>query len=138
LEKLLGGNMNDKTIDLENVRNELVEVFHAYEKALMDNDVDALNGYFWQDDRVTRYGIADQQIGYEALVEFRRNTPTPSFTRELHNVRITTFGEDFAVALTEFTRSDTPLRGFQSQTWVRLDGIWRIAAAHVSMIALSH
>ena len=43
------------------------------------------------------------------------------------------------MAQVEFVRSDTPLRGFQSQTWVRLHDaagtpVWRIVAAHVSMI----
>jgi hypothetical protein len=31
-------------------------------------------------------------------------------------------------------RSDTPLRGFQTQTWVRFAAGWKIVAAHVSMI----
>ena len=42
-----------------------------------------------------------------------------------------------AVAQVEFLRSDTPLRGFQTQTWVRLApgrSGWKIVAAHVSMI----
>jgi hypothetical protein len=52
----------------------------------------------------------------------------------LANVRISSFGHDFAVAQTEFVRSDTPKRGFQTQTWVRLAGGWKIVAAHVSMI----
>ena len=126
--------MKDKEINLESVHHELTQVFHAYEKALMSNDVDALNGYFWPDARVTRYGIADKQIGFDALVDFRRMTPAPDFTRELQDVRITTFGFEFGTALTEFIRSDTNLRGFQSQTWVKFEGVWRIVAAHVSMI----
>ena len=39
-----------------------------------------------------------------------------------------------AVAMTEFTRSDTTLRGFQTQTWVRFSDGWKIVSAHVSMI----
>ena len=45
-----------------------------------------------------------------------------------------------AVAQVAFVRSDTPLRGFQSQTWVRLSpgrSGWKIVAAHVSMIPFS-
>ncbi|MBI3368837.1 MAG: DUF3225 domain-containing protein, partial [Burkholderiales bacterium] len=42
---------------------------------------------------------------------------------------------DTAVAMVEFVRSDSALRGFQSQTWVRLAGVgWRIVAAQVGMI----
>ena len=44
------------------------------------------------------------------------------------------------MAFCEFVRSDTALRGFQSQTWVRLAQpgaaapAWKIVSAHVSMI----
>ena len=128
------------TIDSADInRPEVVEditaVFFDYEAALMRNDVQALNRYFWADPAVTRYGIADKQLGHEALAAYRQGVPAPSFTRSLHEVRITTVGDDFATAMCEFVRSDTPLRGFQTQTWVRMAGGWRIISAHVSMIA---
>ena len=113
---------------------ELHVLFEAYEAAFMANDTEALNNFFWCDPRVTRYGIADKQWGHEALVAYRAGVPPPDFTRELHDVRITTFGPDTAVAMCEFTRSDTPLRGFQTQTWVRLTEGWKIVSAHVSML----
>ena len=50
---------------------------------------------------------------------------------------ITTFGRDFATAMTEFTRPaiGSARIGRQSQTWVRFDdGRWRVVAAHVSVI----
>ena len=129
--------MNPAVIDDPRVVAEVTAVFHAYERALMDNDVDALNGYFWPDARLTRYGIADRQLGIAEMVAFRAATPKPTFTRRLQNLRICSFGPDMAVAQVEFVRSDTPLRGFQSQTWVRLRpgrAGWQIVAAHVSMI----
>ncbi|WP_077033286.1 oxalurate catabolism protein HpxZ [Pelomonas sp. KK5] len=123
------------TIDEPGVLAEVTELFHAYERALMTNDVAALTGFFWDDARLTRYGIADRQLGIDEMRAFRAATPAPDFTRELENLRITTFGTDAAVAQVEFIRSDTPLRGFQTQSWMRLPGIgWRIVAAHVSMI----
>ena len=100
----------------------------------MANDIAALNAFFWNDPRVTRYGIADRQWGYDDLVAYRAATPPPDFTRVLEHPRITVFGQDMAVAQVEFVRSDTPLRGFQSQVWARLPEGWRIVAAHVSMI----
>ncbi len=129
--------MNPALIDDPLVLAEVTAVFHAYEAALMANDVAALNAYFWADARTTRYGIADRQWGIDELVAFRAATPAPSFTRTLHHLRIAAFGPDMAVAQVEFERSDTCLRGFQSQTWVRLaPGAtgWRIVGAHVSMI----
>lgn len=129
--------MDTAAIDDPQVLAELSAVFHAYERALMDNQVDALNACFWADARVTRYGIADRQLGIDELVAFRAATPAPSFTRRLENLRICSFGPDMAVAQVEFVRSDTALRGFQTQTWVRLapgPAGWKIVAAHVSMI----
>lgn len=116
---------------------ELGAVFEAYEQALMGNDVAALNAFFWQDERTTRYGIADRQWGITELQAYRAATPAPKFTRRLENLRLHAFGPDMAVAQVEFVRSDTPLRGFQTQTWVRLPEGWRIVAAHVSMIPFS-
>jgi hypothetical protein len=126
--------MKTAEIDSAEVVAEITAVFHAYEAALMGNDVATLNAFFWADPRVTRYGIADRQLGIAELIAFRAATPAPNFSRELQNLRIATFGADVAVAQVEFVRSDTALRGFQSQTWVRIEGGWKIVAAHVSMI----
>jgi hypothetical protein len=126
--------MKADQVDQAAVVAEITAVFHAYEAALMGNDVAALNAFFWADPRVTRYGIADRQFGIDELIAFRAATPAPNFSRKLQNLRIATFGADIAVAQVEFVRSDTALRGFQSQTWVRMEGGWKIAAAHVSMI----
>ena len=129
--------MNPAVIDDPLVIAEVTAAFHAYERALMDNDVATLNAFFWPDARLTRYGIADRQLGIDEMVAFRAATPAPNFTRRLENLRICSFGAHMAVAQVEFVRSDTPLRGFQSQTWVRLApgrGGWRIVSAHVSMI----
>ena len=121
-------------LDLPYVVAEVTALFHAYEQALMDNDVEAINGFFWDDARLTRYGIADRQLGMAEMKAFRAATPAPNFTRRLEVLRIHCFGPDTAVAQVEFVRSDTPLRGFQTQTWVRMPQGWRIVAAHVSMI----
>jgi hypothetical protein len=103
----------------------------------MANDVAALNAFFWDDPRTTRYGIADRQLGIEEVIAFRAATPAPDFTRTLHRPRILALGADLAMAQVEFLRSDTTLHGFQTQTWARMapgpEG-WRIVAAHVSMI----
>ena len=129
--------MNPAVIDDPQVLAEVGAVFQAYEAALMGNDLAVLNGFFWADTRVTRYGIADRQWGINELIAFRAATAPPNFTRRLQHLRLCSFGPDLAVAQVEFVRSDTPLRGFQSQTWVRLSpgrNGWKIVAAHVSMI----
>lgn len=40
-----------------------------------------------------------------------------------------------AIAFCEYRRLETGRRGLQSQTWVRTPDGWRVAAAHVSMLA---
>lgn len=126
--------MNNDDIDQSTVVAEVTQCFHVYEAAFMGNDLAALAQFFWADERVTRYGIADRQLGYQAQLAYRASTPAPNFTRRLENLRIHSFGPDCAVAQVEFVRSDTALRGFQSQTWVRMAEGWKIVAAHVSMI----
>lgn len=124
----------DWDIDQPGVLAELTTVFHRYERALMNNDVEALNEFFWADERATRYGIADRQWGIDQIVAYRAAAPAPTFTRTLHHLRLHAFGTDLAVAQVEFVRTDTSLRGFQTQTWVRMPAGWRIVSAHVSMI----
>jgi len=126
--------MNADALDRPTVRAEIQRCFEDYEAALMRNDTQALADFFWADERVTRYGIADRQWGAAQLAAFRAGVPPPAFTRRLEHPRITCFGDDMAVAQVEFVRSDSPLRGFQSQTWVRFADGWKIVAAHVSMI----
>jgi len=121
-------------INLHDVVQEVTRIFLDYESALMRNDAEALNAYFWRHSAVTRYGIKDRQLGHDALVVYRATVPAPDFTRTLQDVRITAFGLDMAVAMCEFKRSDTDLHGFQTQTWVRFPEGWRIVSAHVSMV----
>ena len=130
--------MNPECVDHPAVLDEVAALFRRYEEALMANDLAALDAFFWPDERLTRYGIADRQRGISELRAFRAATPAPAFTRQLEHLRISAFGPDCAVAQVEFVRSDTPLRGFQTQTWVRFQDLgWRIVSAHVSMIPLT-
>jgi hypothetical protein len=126
--------LRNEQIDLPEILGEVEAAFHAYERALMSNDVETLNAFFWNDPRTTRYGVADRQWGHAELVVYRQATPAPNFTRRLEHLRIHAFGPDHAVAQVEFVRSDTTLRGFQTQVWARLPEGWRIGGAHVSMI----
>lgn len=127
--------LTPQALDLPSTHAELPALFEAYEAALMANDIAALTGFFWDDERVTRYGIADRQWGATALAAWRAGVPSPDFSRRLQHLRLLGLGADVAVIQVEFLRSDSVLRGFQTQVWARLAGQgWKIAAAHVSMI----
>jgi hypothetical protein len=129
--------MTPDLINQPDVVSEITRLFLDYESAFMRNDIDALNNCFWHHGAVTRYGINDRQLGHSALVAYRQAVAAPDFKRTLHDVRITTFGPDCAVAMTEFKRSDTALHGFQTQTWIRMPDGWKIVSAHVSMVSFT-
>ncbi|MBV9748603.1 MAG: DUF3225 domain-containing protein, partial [Acetobacteraceae bacterium] len=71
----------------------------------------------------------------EAIRAFRAARLTHGIDRTLERTSITTFGRDFAVASTVFTRDGMVGKlGRQQQSWVRMPPGWRIVAAHVSVI----
>lgn len=110
--------------------------FAEYERALIDNDVAAMNALFWHTPETVRYGIAEIQHGGDAIRAWRETCEPVPKSRTLHRTVVTTFGTDVATVSTEFTSGATSLLGRQMQTWVRLspaDG-WKIVAAHVSLI----
>ena len=114
---------------------ELEAEFAAYERALINNDVAALDGFFWGNALALRYGMGENLYGYDAIQNFRANRPSAGLKRTLERTQITTHGRDFATASTLFRRASAPGRiGRQMQTWVRMREGWRIVAAHVSMI----
>jgi hypothetical protein len=106
--------------------------FDAYELALTSNDVAMLDALFWDSPSTLRYGAAENLKGYEAIRVFRAARPGKGLMRTIVDRSITTFGADCAVANIVFTRDGEARAGRQSQTWVRVDGQWRVVAAHVS------
>ena len=123
-------------IDDPAVKAEVEAAFRAYEVALTTNDVPTLEALFRDDPRTIRYGIGENLYGMDAIRAFRRARSPVGLERVLAQTVITTYGRDFATAMTLFTRDNAPGKtGRQSQTWVRLPEGWRVVAAHVSLIA---
>jgi ketosteroid isomerase-like protein len=122
-------------INIPEVLAEVTEAFLRYERALVANDIPALDGLVWVSPHTVRYGIAENQYGSEAIAKFRRTRPPIDLARDLQNTAITTFGRDFAIANTEFRGRGAPASGRQSQVWVRTGAGWQIVAAHVSLVA---
>lgn len=71
-------------------------------------------------------------VGSEAIRAFRQGRSSKSLMRSLRATVITTYGRDYAVADTEFTREGEVRIGRQSHTSLRCPQGWRIVAAHVS------
>jgi hypothetical protein len=122
-------------VNLSEVVAEVTALFQRYEKALVENDVQALSGFFWDSPHTVRYGVAENLYGADQIRAFRSASGKPP-VRLLSNTRITTFGRDHAVANTEFRRDTGTACGRQSQTWVRMSEGWRIVSAHVSIVEL--
>jgi AtzH-like len=122
-------------VDLPEVVAEVREAFERYEKALVGNDVAALNQLFRHDPRTIRYGAAENLYGYAEIEAFRTARSPVGLGRTLSRTSITTFGREFAVAATLYDRPSAAGKiGRQMQTWVKFPEGWRVVAAHVSLI----
>jgi hypothetical protein len=122
-------------IDIPEVIAEVRAAFDNYERALVENDVAALNAFFHKDSRTVRYGANENLYGFDEIEAFRAARVPVAAGRELSRTVITAFGRDFAVVSTLYRRPSAPGKtGRQMQTWVRFPDGWRIVAAHVSLI----
>jgi hypothetical protein len=122
-------------VDLPEVVAELAGAFAAYEAALLDNDLGALNDFFLPSPSTVRLGIAEHAFGIESIVMQRAGLPGISPHRRLHNTVITAIGRDAGVVSTQLASAENDLIGRRSQTGVRTVSGWKIVAAHVSVIA---
>ncbi len=121
-------------INQPSVVDEVSTAFYRYEQALVSNDTAVLDELFWHSELTVRLGAGENLYGIEAIRAFRAARPAAGLDRQLRNTVITTFGQDYAVCSTEFTREGTARIGRQQQTWVRFDEGWRIVAAQVSLM----
>lgn len=123
--------IGSQDINRPEVLTEVCNVFARYETALTANDVATLDELFWDSGFTLRYGTGENLYGIDAIRAFRQARNPNGLARSLHNTVITTFGDSFATANTEFQRPGQAT-GRQSQTWVRMPQGWRVVAAHVS------
>ena len=130
----MNNNAADMQINRPDVHAEVSGVFNRYEDALVNNRVDVLDQLFWPSEFTVRYGVNENLRGIEAIRAFRAARLPLNLARELSHTVITTYGHDFATAMTEFQRQGSNRSGRQSQTWVRFAEGWRVVAAHVSLL----
>jgi hypothetical protein len=115
---------------------ELAAIYPRYEQALVTNDVTTLVEMFWTGHPVMRFGVTENLHGPEELEAFRKSRPSAGLARTVTRLDIATFGPDFGSITLEFERTTPtgPIRGRQSQVWVRFPEGWRIVQAHVSLL----
>jgi hypothetical protein len=120
------------TLNDPEVLAEVTAAFHAYERALMADDIPAMDALFHDSPLTVRYGVGEVLYGIDAIREFRKGRGGAP-QRRLGTVAIATYGRDFATADAEFFREGSGGRGRQSQSWVRLPEGWKVVSAHVSI-----
>ena len=111
---------------------EVTEAFHAYERALMTDDIAAMDALFHDAPTTNRYGVGEVLYGIDAIRAFRKGRGG-SPQRRLGRVAITVYGDSFATADAEFFREGSDRRGRQTQSWVKFADGWKVVSAHVSL-----
>lgn len=120
-------------LNLPHVKAEVEAVFRDYETALGNNDLAALDAHFWHSQLVVRFGATENLYGIDAVRAYRVIRDASKLRRSLTHTLITTFGENTAVATTEFKRPNQ-VPGRQTQVWIRFAEGWRIVSAHISLL----
>lgn len=114
---------------------ELTACCDRYEAALMANDLATLDALFWASPHTLRYGVGETLYGIEEIRAFRQARVGGSPPREVLRRVVTTYGDSYGNCSLEFRRIGDGGLGRQSQSWIRTEAGWRIAAAHVSLMA---
>jgi len=109
----------------------LLEALHAYEAALLANDLDALDAAFVDSPGTMRGDDRGLLVGHDAISAFRGARGGVA-TRSLTHVEVRPLTEDRALVVS-VSRFAAGGQGLQTQLW-RRDGDtgWRIEAAHVT------
>ncbi len=116
--------------------DEVTQAFQEYERALMKDDLPAMDVLFHDASTTNRFGVGEVLWGMEEIRAFRKGRGG-SPQRRLGSVAITVYGASFATADAEFFREGSDRRGRQSQSWVKFADGWKAVSAHVSLEAVT-
>ena len=109
---------------------DLLAAFEAYERAILANDLEALDAAFARRPTTMRGDAAGLLVGHDSISDFRglRGGVPP---REIIRLESRILGPD-VVLLVSVSRYRDGGQGLQTQIWERIDGSWLITAAHVT------
>ncbi|KAA1400387.1 AtzH-like domain-containing protein [Aeromicrobium ginsengisoli] len=111
----------------------VMDAFWAYERALMSNDLEALDRLFAPGDETLRGDAAGLLVGHDRISAFRGGRGgAPKRTIVETHVQTIDASHALVVAITELVSGG---RGQQTQLWARIDERWVVTAAHVSVAA---
>ena len=109
----------------------LMDAFWDYERALMSNDVEALDRLFAPGPDTLRGDAVGLLVGHDQISAFRGSRGGAP-QRTVVETHVQTVDDDHAlvVAITELVRGG---RGQQTQLWERQEQGWVVTAAHVAV-----
>lgn len=107
--------------------------FWEYERALMANDLPALDRLFAAGPDTLRGDAAGILRGHDAISTFRQGRGGAP-ARTIEHVDVRELADDTALVIAT-TAPATGGRGQQTQVWRLIDGSWAVIAAHVSLPA---
>ncbi len=94
-------------INLPAVVSEVMAAVTHYQQALLDNELETLDSYFWDSPHTIRFGVAENLYGAEDIASYRRICQPVGPGRQLRNPVVTTLGQDYATVSTEFIDGET-------------------------------
>jgi amidase len=116
--------------DAHAMPDDLFTAFEDYERAILSNDLDALDAFFAPGPHTLRGDGAGLLVGHEAITAFRSvRGGVPA--RTIERVEYRPLNQDAAliVSVSRYLGGGT---GLQTQLWERIAGRWLITAAHVT------
>ncbi|MFG3339493.1 AtzH-like domain-containing protein [Glycomyces sp. NPDC048151] len=110
----------------------LLDAFEAYETALKSNDIAVLNDLFAPGEDTVRGDGNVLLVGHEAIAGFRAGrTRIP--TRRVTRLLVQHIRDDAALVMAATEEPSNRATGLQTQLWQRIEGAWKITAAHVTL-----
>jgi hypothetical protein len=127
---------NDRTLNIPEVVEEIRDLFERYEQALIDKNVEVLDGTFWDSPHTIRLANYEHGYGFDRIHAHRVARPPGPGSKETRlRLDIVTIGRDVATVTLVYKVRGQNMIGRQMQTWVRFPEFgWKVVAAHVSMI----
>jgi len=114
------------------IPTDLRAAFDAYERAIVANDLDALDAFFAPGPDTLRGDPAGLLVGHDAISGFRslRGGVPPRDITDIHYRPLSADGD--VALLMSVSHFHGGGRGLQTQVWQRIGGRWFITAAHVA------
>ncbi|SDQ60773.1 AtzH-like domain-containing protein [Microbacterium sp. cf332] len=109
---------------------ELAAAFADYERAIVENDLAALDAAFAPGPGTMRADAAGLLVGHDAISAFRGARGGVA-ARTIETIEYRPLAPDVAL-LISVSRYAAGGTGLQTQLWQRIDGRWLITAAHVT------